>query len=152
MIQRIQSVYLFLTACLLGLAMCLPMGQFIGADSVRTEVFEPLGVTLADGSFMYTWGLFVILLLSAIIAFCTIFLFRNRRLQLRMTVFNILLQIGFYVVFVVFVFALKENLGAKSFQLGWALCLPAVSVIFSYLANHAIRRDEMLVRAADRLR
>ena len=69
-----------------------------------------------------------------------------------MTVFNILLQIGFYVVFVVFVFALKENLGAKSFQLGWALCLPAVSVIFSYLANHAIRRDEMLVRAADRLR
>ena len=68
MIQRIQSVYLLLVTILLVVAICLPVGQFIGSDGIATHVFKPLGVTLADGSFQSTWGLFGILLLSAIIA------------------------------------------------------------------------------------
>ena len=39
------------------------------------------------------------MLLSAIIALCTIFLFRNRMLQVRMTVFGSLLLIGFIDIF-----------------------------------------------------
>ena len=131
MIQRIQSVYLLLVTILLVVAICLPVGQFIGSDGIATHVFKPLGVTLADGSFQSTWGLFGILLLSAIIALCTIFLFRNRMMQVRMTIFGSLLL---------------------SFQLGWALCLPAVCIILNYLAFRAIYRDELMVKAADRLR
>ena len=78
MIQRIQSVYLLLVTVLLVVAICMPVGQFIGADGVTAHVFKPLGVALADGGFQSTWGLFGILLLSALVAFCTIFLFRNR--------------------------------------------------------------------------
>ena len=78
MIQRIQSVYLLGVTVLLVVAMCMPVGLFIGADGITENVFKPLGVSMADGSFQSTWGLFGILLLSAIIAFCTIFLFRNR--------------------------------------------------------------------------
>ena len=110
MIQRIQSVYLFVVTVLLVLSMCFPIGHFIGADGV-TEVFKPLGVVLADGSVTSTWGLFCILLLSAVVA-----------------------------------------LGNASFQVGWALCLPAISIILNYLAFRAIYRDEVMVRAADRLR
>ena len=83
MIQRIQSVYLLLVTVLLVVAICMPVGQFIGADGVTAHVFKPLGVALADGGFQSTWGLFGILLLSALVAFCTIFLFRNRMLQIR---------------------------------------------------------------------
>lgn len=74
MIQRIQSVYLLLVTILLVVAICMPVGQFIGADGVTAHVFKPLGVALADGGFQSTWGLFGILLLSALVAFCTIFL------------------------------------------------------------------------------
>ena len=49
MIQRIQSVYLLLVAILLVVALCLPVGQFIGPDGIAAHVFKPLGVTLADG-------------------------------------------------------------------------------------------------------
>ena len=56
MIQRIQSVYLLLVTILLVVAICLPVGQFIGSDGIATHVFKPLGVTLADGSFQSTWG------------------------------------------------------------------------------------------------
>ena len=142
MIQRIQSVYLLVVTVLLVVAMCLPAGHFIAAE----------GVTLADGAFQSTWGLFGLLLLSAIVAFGTIFLFRNRMLQVRMTIFNSVLLIGYYVVFGVFWYVLKDRLDVTGFQVGWALCLPAVCIILNYLAFRAIYRDEVMVKAADRLR
>ena len=37
MIQRIQSVYLLLVTILLVVAICMPVGQFIGADGVQTS-------------------------------------------------------------------------------------------------------------------
>ena len=152
MIQRIQSVYLLLVTILLVVAICLPVGQYIGTDGVTTHIFKPLGVTLANGTFQSTWGLFGILLLSAIIAFCTIFLFRNRMLQVRMTIFSSLLLIGYYIAFFVFMFMLKNDLVAMNFQLGWALCLPVICIILNYLAFRGIYRDELMVKAADRLR
>ena len=136
MIQRIQSVYLLLVTILLVVAICMPVGQFIGADGV----------------FQSTWGLFGILLLSALVAFCTIFLFRNRMLQIRMTIFSSILLIGYYIAFCVFMFILKGDLDAMTFQLGWALCLPVVAIILNYLAFRAIYKDEVMVKAADRLR
>lgn len=152
MIQRIQSVYLLLVTVLLVVAICMPAGQFIAADGVSAHIFKPLGVSLSDGVFQSTWGLFGILLLSAVIAFCTIFLFRNRMLQVRMTIFSSILLIGYYIAFGVFMFVLKSDLDAMSFQLGWALCLPAIAIILNYLAFRAIYKDELMVKAADRLR
>lgn len=152
MIQRIQSVYLLVVTILLVVAMCMPVGLFIGADGITENVFKPLGVSMADGSFQSTWGLFGILLLSAIIAFCTIFLFRNRMLQVRMTIFSSILLIGYYIAFAAFMFVLKSDFEAMTFKFGWALCLPAVSIILNYLAFRAIYRDELMVKAADRLR
>lgn len=152
MIQRIQSVYLLIVTILLVVTMCQPVGTFIAADGVSTSVLKPLGVTLADGNFQSTWGMFGILLLCAVVAFGTIFLFRNRMLQVRMTIFNSLLLIGYYIVTGVFWYVLDGKLEAGSFRLGWALCLPAVCIILNYLAFRAIYRDEVMVKAADRLR
>ncbi|MDR0988379.1 MAG: DUF4293 domain-containing protein [Prevotellaceae bacterium] len=151
MIQRIQSVYLLLVTLLLIAAMCLPVGSFVAPDGTLLSEFTPLGITLPGGTFHYTWGLLAILLLSTLIAGCTLLLYRNRMLQVRMVIFNSILLAGYYVVFVVFMLLLKSDLGA-GYHIGWALCLPAVSLILNYLAFRAIYRDEVMVRAADRLR
>lgn len=151
MIQRIQSVYLLLATIALVIALCMPAGYFVGGSEAEVYPFRPLGVMLAEGSVQSTWGLFGILLLSALIACCTIFLFRNRQLQMRMTVFNGLLLIGYYVAFSVFVYVLKGE-SSFTFQIGWALCLPLVSIILNYLAFCAIRKDDKMVRDAYRLR
>ena len=152
MIQRIQTVYLLVVTIILALAMFLPIGQFVALDGITTSVFKPLGISLGDGSTHSTWGLFVLLLLSTLIAFITIFFFRKRMLQVRMTIFNSLLLLGYYIAVAVFVFMLKDELAFSSFQLRWALCLPAIAIILNYLAFRAIYRDELLVKAADRLR
>ena len=152
MIQRIQSVYLLVVTILLVLAMCMPVGQFVGTDGVTAYVFKPLGLACPDGSVQSTWGLFGILLLSALIAFGTIFLYRNRMLQVRMTIFSSILLVGYYIAFGAFWYVLKGDLENMSYQPGWTLCLPLVSIILNYLAFRAIYRDEVMVRAADRLR
>lgn len=152
MIQRIQSVYLLVVTILLIVAMCSPVGKFIAADGVTAYGFTPWGVSLASDASQSTWGLFCILLLSGLVAFGTIFLFRNRMLQIRMTIFNSILLVGYYITAVVFIFVLKGKIEASVFQLGWALCLPAVCIILNYLAFRAIYKDEVMVKAADRLR
>ena len=147
MIQRIQSLYLLIVTALLIAAMCLPMGYFI--DTTGEHPFKALGIDV-NGTFQSTWGIFGILMLSALVAFATIFLYKNRMLQIRMSIFNSLLLVGYYIAFVAFYFALKSD--ANLFRIGWALCLPLVSIVLNVLAIRAIGRDEVMVKAADRLR
>ena len=105
MIQRIQSVYLLLAAVAVVVAMCISIGSYVEADGITTHVLKPLGISFADGGFQSTWGLLCLLILSAVIAVTTIFLYRNRMLQIRMTVFNAILLIGYYIAAAVFIFA-----------------------------------------------
>ena len=150
MIQRIQSVYLFVVTVLLVVAMCLPVGMYVLPDgSVAT--FANWGVCLDEVCNNSVWGMFALLLLSAIVALSTIFLYRNRILQIRMTVFNCLLLVGYYLTFAAFLVVFGNRLDA-TFHGKWGVCLPLICVILNYLAIRAIGKDEAMVRAADRLR
>ena len=74
MIQRIQTVYLLIVTGLLITAMCMPIGYFI--DTMGEHPFKALGLEIND-TFQSTWGLFGILMLSAIVAVATIFYIRT---------------------------------------------------------------------------
>ena len=151
MIQRIQSVYWLVITALLVVTMLSPMGFFTETGGAFDSVLKPLGLTMADGATESTWGLFAILLLNAVVAFATIFLYRNRMLQVRMCVFSALLQIGFYAAVAVFVYMLQHDLEA-AFRPGWALALPFVCIVLNYLAFRATYADEVMVCASERLR
>lgn len=152
MIQRVQSVYLLLAAVSIVIFLCFPTGYFINGEGISIGIFKPLGVTLSDDTFLSTWGLFALSLLSALIQVCTIFLFRNRTLQMRMSIFSIIVICGYYITFITFLLVLKEKLSDANFQIRWPLCLPLVSIILTWMAYRAIHHDENLVKAADRLR
>ncbi len=150
MIQRIQSVYLFIVGVLLIVCMCNPVGSFIAADYSIIE-FTNLSLTSADGTKDYApWALWAILLVATLLTFLTIFLFKKRMLQIRLTVFSTLLLIGWYASLVVFIFMLKEE--GSSFSPSWSVCLPFVGIVLNWLAIRAIGKDEVLVKAYDRLR
>lgn len=151
MIQRIQTIYLLLTAILLGVAMCYPIGVFVDADGVSTSVFTPLHLMLADGTSQLTIGMIGLLLVALIVNVSAIFLYKNRMLQIRVTNFSSLIIIGYYIAAVVFVFLFKSDLEA-SFRPAVACCFPLIGIILNYLAFRAIMRDEILVRGSDRLR
>ncbi|MEG2573324.1 MAG: DUF4293 domain-containing protein [Bacteroides sp.] len=151
MIQRIQTIYLLLVVGLLITTMCLSVGSFVGTDGSVAE-FTNLSINIANATPDNSpWGMFAILMLSTIISFASILLFKNRMLQIRMTVFNTVLLIGYYITFIVFMFILQSRLHA-SFQLAFGLALPLIAIIFNYLAIRAIAKDEVMVRASERLR
>ncbi|WP_455673228.1 DUF4293 domain-containing protein [Phocaeicola sp.] len=149
MIQRIQSVYLLVVTILLIICLCLPVGTFIGADYSISE-FTNLSIVSASGEANHSpWAMFAILCVSALLAFGTIFLFKNRMLQIRLTIFSTILLVGYYATFVTFIYMLKED---NSFSPSWTVCLPLVAIILNWLAIRAIGKDEVLVKAYDRLR
>lgn len=149
MIQRIQSVYLLIVAILSVIVISSSLGSFIGADNSITE-FTNLSLVAQDGTEDYRpWALFAIQMISAIISLVTIFLYKKRMLQIRLTLFNIILTIGYYVAFVTFIFMLK---GDATFVPSWIVCLPFIAIVLDWLAIRAIGKDEMLVKAYERLR
>ncbi len=149
MIQRIQTVYLLVVAVLMVVAMSLPVGSFIAADYSLTELSN-LSLVAPDGSASYQpWALFALLLLVGALSVGTIFLYRKRMLQIRITLFSSILLVGYYATLAVFVWMHK---GDDSFAPSWSLCLPLVCIILNWLAIRAIGKDEMLVKAYERLR
>jgi hypothetical protein len=149
MIQRIQTVYLLVVAILMVVMMSLSVGSFVAADYTAT-VFNNLSLVAPDGTADYApWAMFAILMVSAVVTLGTIFLYKKRMLQIRLTIFNIILLLGYYGTLVTFVFMLK---GENSFTPSWTVILPLISIILDWLAIRAIGKDEMLVKAYERLR
>ena len=149
MIQRIQTVYLLIVAILSVVLMSSTIGRFVAPDNSIVEMTN-LALVNQEGAENYEpWALFAIMMLSAIVSLVTVFMFRKRMLQIRFTIFNIILEICYYGVLTVFVLMLKED---SSFTPSWPVCLPFVGIVLNWLAIRAIGKDEMLVRAYDRLR
>ena len=149
MIQRIQSVYLLAVTILMIICMCSPVGSII-TNTQEISEFGNLCITLPDGTKDYaTWALFTILLVASILSFGTIFLLKKRMLQIRLTIFNSILLIGYYLTLIAYIFMLAED---TTFSASWTICLPFVAIILNWLAIRGIGADEALVKAYDRLR
>ncbi len=132
MLQRIQSLYLFLAVLVSGgLSQVLPTG------------FDKIGVF--DQPFLYEG-----FIASAIISLIIIFLFRNRKLQFVLGRLNILLNIILLGVFVYL--ALNISGEASVSEKGIGRIIPLISIVLLVLANKAIKKDEELVKSVDRLR
>ena len=148
MIQRIQTVYLLVVAILMVVMMSASVGSFYTDKSI-CEMTN----MLPDGNVNYTpWALFAVLVVVAVVALGTIFLYRKRMLQIRLTIFNTIVLIGYYLVLTYFVVNPEKAFDDYSFMPSWSVCLPLVSIILNWLAIRAIGKDEMLVKAYERLR
>ena len=97
----------------------------------------------------------VLLALACALPLVTIFLFRRRLLQIRLCVVEMVLLLGSLVMEGVYYFLSWRVFSDLTFHTqGFkpAIVLPLVCLLFAYLAARAIFRDELLVRAADRIR
>ena len=149
MIQRIQSVYLLVVTILMVICMCSPIGSIITNANEISELGN-LCITFPDDTKDYSpWALFVILLVVAALSFVTIFLFKKRMLQIRLTIFSSVVLIGYSMALVAYLFMLAED---TTFSASWTICLPFAALILNWLAIRGIGADEALVKAYDRLR
>ena len=137
MIQRIQSIYLLISA---------------GISAGLTFVFH-LWTTLKETLFfakddLVYLGLFIG---SAALSLISIFMFKNRKSQFVLGRLNIILN---FILLGLFVYRSLNLSGETSdvSEKGIGMLLPIISIVFLVLANKAIKKDEDLVKSVDRLR
>ena len=123
MIQRIQTIYMLIVSLIAIIAFCCSLGD---------------------------WGALLLLGLSAVGAVVAIFFYKNRQHQFVINRLNILCNL---ILLGVFSWRVLQSSGENSFsEKGVQLVVPFISIVFLFLANRAIHRDEELVKSADRLR
>lgn len=154
MIQRIQTVYLLVIAILMIITLFSPLATLMLGGQVCSFDATGVSTTLTEKPELLfpTWGLFVLAAVIALIAMVTIFLYRKRILQIRLSIFNGLLMVGFYGLFIYYMSTIRGADAQMSYSLKIALGLPLVCLILDYLAIRNIGADEILVRSLDRLR
>ncbi|MBT8271506.1 MAG: DUF4293 domain-containing protein [Flavobacteriaceae bacterium] len=136
MIQRIQTIYLLLTA---GIS-----GGLSFAFNLWKTVEDVLFFAKDELLFL---GLF---LASAGLALWSIFMFKNRKLQFVLGRLNIILNLILLGLFVYWSLNLSGETEVS--EKGIGIILPVFSIVFLALANRAIKKDEDLVKSVDRLR
>ncbi|MDL2221630.1 DUF4293 domain-containing protein [Parabacteroides sp. OttesenSCG-928-N08] len=153
MLQRIQTVYLLIIVALTVAMLFLPLITIQSGEQFFTLDVTGFNTTIEQPQLLVaTWGLFALTAIIALIALITIFLYKNRVLQMRLSIFNALLMVGFYALVAFFVWKFKEGMEIDAFNVKLALCFPLISLILDYLAIRNIGADEALVRSLNRLR
>lgn len=150
MIQRKQTVFLFLALLATIACLCLPVGSFEPQGMGTENQLMNLWINETNGGRNFSvWALFAILLVTCPINTFAIFDYHNRKRQARFCMFSMLMIIGWYIVYGVFSQVLMPGF---TFHVGFAAYLPLIAFILLWLARHSILADEALVRAADRIR
>lgn len=146
MIQRIQTVYLLIVIALVAQVFLFPFLIFFNEQ----DYVELSALKISNGEYLLPLSiLFGIIILLAIV---TIFVYKNRILQTRLTVINILLLLGSIGLTAYLGWQMQQHLVGYQLKYNFTCLFPVFSVIFSYLALRGIRKDEALVRSANRLR
>jgi len=150
MLQRIQTLFLLFAAAATLVASVTPLAIFMfNSDRV---LFEAMGIYLNDTLNDSTWGLFVVGIISSVLALITVFLYKQRMLQIRISIFNIVVMIGFYLYFGFILYKIYPVENLQFQKVGIGIIMPFIAIILTILAIRKIGADEALVRSLQRLR
>lgn len=156
MIQRIQTLYLLIVSVMMVITTCTPIATIL-VDG-REVVFSPFSIA-AEGEQLASLPIWlgILLILSAALPFITIFLYKRRQLQIRLCGAEAVLLLGDILLGAIYIYILCnkvfEGITFSHLVLSFTgIVCPIVSIILIILAMRAIFRDELLVRAADRIR
>lgn len=144
MIQRIQSLYLFIIVIISILAI-LFLNLWIQSDASEVKV-----LSLFQHDNWMNKTLSILYFLSPVFALISLVSFKSRKLQLVLNNINLLANLFLLGFLVFFLFNLSGEMIVS--EKGIGSFLPLVSIVLLLLANRAIRKDENLVKSIDRIR
>ncbi|WP_448104781.1 DUF4293 domain-containing protein [Pedobacter panaciterrae] len=154
MIQRVQSIWLLLAALTLICLFFIPLitksvnnTEYLlyldghqqstkGVNDASTAV-TPLGAMIING-------------VAVLVCLICIFQFKNRAMQKRLIMINIVLIVVTAILSALNASLLPGGINGSSIHFGSSLFV--LAIIFCLLSIRGIRKDEQLLRSADRLR
>ncbi len=152
MIQRIQTIFLLITAILMAVTVFSPLAELDGTGTDKNFIFYACGMVSAVGMSLRTWGVLTFAVLSTLVPLVNMFLYKNRKLQMKIGTATSLLIIAFYVTFYIYLNSLMMNHGLTLHGLQYGIVLPIIALVFNILAILRIKKDEKLVQSLNRIR
>jgi len=147
MIQRIQTIYLLISAILVGLLFAFPYAEIVRDGATYLLNFK--GVLL-DGKLQEN-GLAIPILIVVILAMhgFAIFSYKTRIKQIRIIIISMFLIMCLSGLFLFFTY---YSMSGAQISLKMSMVFPLIAMILDYLAIRAIGKDEALIRSLDRIR
>lgn len=163
MIQRIQTIFLLLVALCMALMFGFPIwekismaqSQAVQIDAYQLTHYSFTGDKDVVAEALHTqllWYIALLAGLSVIVALFAIFQYRKRVRQIKLGALNALLIGGTLIAATVTTYQAEKMLPDGDAHYLTGFWLPVAALLFNLLANRFIRRDELLVRSADRFR
>ena len=162
MIQRIQTIFLFLYSAALISTFFFPVWQKVSFDDQTNEVdvivtghvssvvYDKAGDAIIIIDNFWVGGFIII---TCIVAAMSIFSFRNRLTQIKLGTLNSLFTSLLVIYYLYEIFYNIDYVDIKdkiSFLISFYLIF--LAIFFNFLANRFIRKDELLVRESERIR
>jgi len=144
MIQRIQTLYLFIAFAIAGVLV-----QFLSFFTLKNGLQVTLFSVFNQPSVLLK-SVGVFFCISAILSLVSIFTFKKRQNQFVINRINIL--INFYLLSVLLYVSLILSGEMQISEKGIGIYFPIAIVVLLVMANKAIKKDEDLVKSVDRLR
>ena len=147
MIQRIQTVFLFLSAVFAGILFFAPVASFnVGGELVNMSIF---GVENHANALL----LLILAILMLVVPMVTIFMYKKRELQLKLSSLNVFLNALFCgLIFLFYVDNVQDKLQAETVVYAFGTYIPLIDMVLSILAMRWIKKDIDLIKSIDRLR
>jgi len=164
MIQRIQSL-LFLFAALSNLGVLFfPFWQYQNAEKtewvsgIQLETLSTQNPTHVDGTTNFLeqpihTGIFGLTVLSSLIIFIIIFLYQNRKRQIKIGYVSVVMLLSQIGLMAYFTYEGPYSIRSEDqgmVQLGFAF--PVVAIILIWMGIRKVKKDEDLIRSVDRIR
>ncbi len=158
MIQRLQSVFLFLVAVAMGLTLGLDLWVQVVADSGEIWKLNALFMNQVDASgeilqSSSNWYIAALASFAGLLAIISIFQYRNLGRQMMINMVNSLLMVALVAIVFLTTNGVNTEMAAADngeYQIGfWAIL---AAMVCNMLANRFIRKDVALLKSVDRIR
>ena len=140
MVQRQQTLWLLLASAAAVLTFWFPFAT--GEELVeKTTMLRVAQLDAASDFFIM-----ILTIASLCLSTVTIFLFKDRKLQMKLCIPGLVISLGILILYIV---EMQKLLNATPAL--WAV-LPVIVIASFFMAMRLIRKDEKLVKSLDKLR
>lgn len=158
MIQRIQSVFLFIVGVCMICTFFFPVLKKSTSKGTVELSYTEMTYTAKDKkspvNTTKTFYMAILAAAAAVVSLYSISQFNKRLVQMKLGLINSLVMCGILGFTMYYISQGEKMIGAsigyQNFTVGFYL--PIVALISNILANRFIRKDEKLVRESDRMR
>jgi hypothetical protein len=151
MLQRIQSFYLLVSLLLYGILFFTPL--FYVQSNADAYTIYSYKINPGQNTLKINITPIALLIgIMALVLLISIFLYKNRKFQIRILQFNLVLTIISLFAIGKFLYSFSTLSSDAHIRLTLSISIPFIASILQYLAIRGIRKDQALVDSLNRLR